>query len=144
MMSAPWSVRERAFSRKFSLKDSICFRDEQVQALRVPDRVTLAGAAVLQPILLGISGGRNTTAGSLLNPLSLDFPSSRLMVDIIHGSHLGLSFILIVHLMALDLDFTSTWFMFDVGFGSTLRGHFTQVDLLAENLNFALAALFGG
>lgn len=26
MMSAPWSVRERAFSRKFSLKDSICSR----------------------------------------------------------------------------------------------------------------------
>lgn len=25
-MSAPWSVRERAFSRKFSLKDSICSR----------------------------------------------------------------------------------------------------------------------
>lgn len=26
-MSAPWSVRERAFSRKFSLKDSICIRE---------------------------------------------------------------------------------------------------------------------
>lgn len=26
MMSAPWSVRERAFSRKLSLKDSICSR----------------------------------------------------------------------------------------------------------------------
>lgn len=25
-MSAPWSVRERAFSRKLSLKDSICSR----------------------------------------------------------------------------------------------------------------------
>lgn len=27
MMSAPWSVRERAFSRKFSLKDSICITE---------------------------------------------------------------------------------------------------------------------
>lgn len=29
MMSAPWSVRERAFSRKFSLKDSICISVEK-------------------------------------------------------------------------------------------------------------------
>lgn len=26
-MSAPWSVRERAFTRKLSLKDSICSRE---------------------------------------------------------------------------------------------------------------------
>lgn len=56
MMSAPWSVRERAFSRKFSLKDSICFRDERVQALWVPELLTPAGGALLQPILLGSAG----------------------------------------------------------------------------------------
>lgn len=28
IMSAPWSVRERAFSRKLSLKDSICSRED--------------------------------------------------------------------------------------------------------------------
>lgn len=28
IMSAPWSVRERAFSRKFSLKDSICNKED--------------------------------------------------------------------------------------------------------------------
>lgn len=51
-----------------------CFRDERVQALRVPELVTPAGAALLQPILLG--RGRHTTRGSpaslsLLRTLSL-------------------------------------------------------------------------
>lgn len=59
-----------------------CFRDERVQALRVPELVTPAGGALLQPILLGRAGwrlgGRDTTRGSsatlssLLRPLSLE------------------------------------------------------------------------
>lgn len=39
----------------------------------------------------------------------LDVPTTRLMIDIIHRAHLGLSFILKVHLMTLDLDFPSTY-----------------------------------
>lgn len=96
MMSVPWSVREQEFSRKLSLKDSICLRDARVKALGVMDALASTGGTLLQPILLGGAAclpwhlGRGITGGCpiflhhLLGSLSLDVATAGLMTEVVH------------------------------------------------------------